>query len=104
VDSSPPGAAVTLDGRPLGQTPVDVTVDAMQTDATVVVELAGYVPEARELSLSRDALVEIALTQAAAPPGKPRRPLRKAVRANARPAGRDGRNPPQDGLGIKEDR
>ncbi len=75
IASDPPGARVVLDGEPLGQTtPVGVELDP-EGRHEIALELAGYEPRRRGLSLSeltvaeRDSgRLEFALTKAV-PPG-----------------------------------
>jgi serine/threonine-protein kinase len=98
VASSPPGAAVSLDEKPLGTTPLDITLSPTSEQSRLMVELAGYRAQTRELVLDRDAQLEFALERAeSAPP--PRKP---AVRA--KPTPNRPRKSPRDDLGIKEDR
>ena len=78
IESTPPGARATVDGRIVGVTPVP-RVDVDPGEHPVVVELAGYEPFAQNVTAVSRAELRVtatlapATTVAAAGPGRPRR-------------------------------
>lgn len=65
VDSTPPGALVTIDGEPMGTTPVELTVAAGEHD--VAIRRAGFVPQLRRVALVDGVREELAIDLVAAP-------------------------------------
>jgi serine/threonine-protein kinase len=63
VDSSPRGATVTLDGIPIGKTPLspDVPFDPSDKEHVVKVKLSGYQAETRLIKLDRNRAVAVSL-------------------------------------------
>ena len=53
IATTPPGAAITIDGTASGTTPVELRL-ARRDHATLELHLAGYVPLVQELALDRD--------------------------------------------------
>ena len=87
VATSPPGAQVSLDGKPLGKTPLDREVPAAKKSGQLKIQLRGHRALVRKIDLAADVRLELALQ----PEGKP------AIQPPG-PA-----NPP-GGLDIKEGR
>jgi len=70
LTSTPPGAKVTVDGKPLGKTPFDQSLST--GDHKLVLELAGWLSETRSVSVKKDQTVkvEVALTPEPPPPSR----------------------------------
>jgi serine/threonine-protein kinase len=69
VDSTPRGAAVTLNGKAIGKTPVTIQVPRSRKPGQLRIALQGHQPVARKVDLSRPVDMNIALARAA--PSKP---------------------------------
>jgi eukaryotic-like serine/threonine-protein kinase len=61
IASSPPQATVVVDGKLLGQTPLDVDIAATSHPSTVEITREGFRAESRRLVLDRDAQLDISL-------------------------------------------
>lgn len=59
--STPEGARVKLDGRPVGTTPTDVEVDRSEKRVEVIFSHIGYQPQTKHITLDRDHTVEVRL-------------------------------------------
>jgi eukaryotic-like serine/threonine-protein kinase len=97
VESSPPGATVTLDGKRLGRTPVDAVLRSEEREGELEIELRGYRTARRSVALNRDGELRVALQREAA-----RKP--PAPRPSSRTSGREAPSDPAESLGIKERR
>jgi serine/threonine protein kinase len=77
VESTPPGAVVTLDGAEVGTTPLTMTVAPDGRERQLRVELAGFRPESRQVVLDRSHSVELLLKKLPRerPDPPPARPL-----------------------------
>jgi serine/threonine-protein kinase len=64
VESDPPGAAVWLDGQPVGATPLTTRLAADAREHTVKLELAGYRTEQRQVVADKNRALAIALRRA----------------------------------------
>jgi hypothetical protein len=75
VESTPPGATVTVDGRDAGETPLVTTVDCRPGDPVEVrVELRPLPPQARTVQCRADALLTLPVALSKAAPAKRPRP------------------------------
>jgi serine/threonine-protein kinase len=73
VRSTPRGAWVTLDGKLLGETPVDSSVPARAGGAVLEVTQAGYQTHSTQVDLDKDVDLDVALErERARKPGRPR--------------------------------
>jgi serine/threonine-protein kinase len=81
INVTPPKATVSLDGAPLAANPFRGEVSRDSNVHRLTVSAPGYVTEERNLSLERDAIVDLMLKRAAPPPAMP--PLLRAMPANA---------------------
>ncbi|HTE53034.1 MAG TPA: PEGA domain-containing protein, partial [Kofleriaceae bacterium] len=99
VDSSPRGANVSLEGRRLGRTPIDMQVPSARRRGDVVLELHGYRTARRSIARDRDGEVRVSLQ---------REVRRNPQGGRAEPSSRtsDGDRPDRstDGPSIKERR
>ena len=97
IDSSPPGAIVTLDGKRLGRTPIDAQLPPVDGDGQIQLELRGYRTVRRAIARDRDGELRVSLQRE-----EVRRPQsRPEPRRSERSEGAD-RSP--DGPDIKKRR
>jgi eukaryotic-like serine/threonine-protein kinase len=61
IETTPPGATATLEGKTLGQTPIDAHVAASSAEGEIELDLRGYRPTSRSVPLDRDGEVRIVL-------------------------------------------
>jgi eukaryotic-like serine/threonine-protein kinase len=61
VDTTPPGATVTLDGKRLGRTPIDMRIGASSGEGELELELPGYRSATRSIALDRDGRLRVSL-------------------------------------------
>jgi eukaryotic-like serine/threonine-protein kinase len=61
VDTTPPGATATLDGKPLGRTPIDMRIAASSGEGQIDLELPGYRSASRTIALDRDGRLRVSL-------------------------------------------
>ncbi len=98
VRTQVPGAQVSLDGRPLGATPLTIAVPAVEGSAVLRVERAGFAPWTREIELGDPVEIDanlIALRPTVPPRRPPARPPRSDKRtAPAAPSGPAGGSAP----------
>jgi hypothetical protein len=71
IDSDPQGAAVTIDGEPIGATPVTRLVDADGREHVVRLELAGYRAEVRQIVADHNRGLAVALHRLRDRPARP---------------------------------
>jgi serine/threonine-protein kinase len=81
IDSSPRGATVTLHGRPLGLTPIDIQVPPADRHGQVQLELRGYRTARRSIARARNGEVRVSLQREGARTphsGRPEPPRRSS--------------------------
>ncbi len=61
IATSPSGAAATLQGQPIGRTPIDAWVPAMAADGALMLDLPGYRATERTVPLDRDSDIRVSL-------------------------------------------
>jgi hypothetical protein len=87
VVTNPPGARITLDGEPAGQTPLDLRVPKDDTDHTVRVQADGYVDkiETVRYSTSQTLVIELEAAPAAAAAAAAAEPKPKVTPSSPQP-------------------
>ena len=99
VDSSPRGANVSLEGRRLGRTPIDMQVPSARRRGDVVLELHGYRTARRSIARDRDGEVRVSLQREVR-----RNPQGGRADSSSRTSDGDRPDRSTDGPSIKERR
>ncbi|HEX5060106.1 MAG TPA: PEGA domain-containing protein, partial [Kofleriaceae bacterium] len=86
IDSVPPGAAITIDGKPRGVTPLQVKLYEPRT-VKLALALAGYVSVKQELAIDHDQRVLIPLAP------KPKAAVAKPAAKKKDPKKKDPKDP-----------
>ena len=71
VDSTPPGATVTIDGRRLGTTPLSGELDRRDAHVELELRLPGYQTATRTVALGDDIVLTLPLDRPPEPPAPP---------------------------------